>query len=179
MLIRRALKGEVPIIQAAKALQDELLNPAPPTLSLDEGVLAGELKMVAAFKKVALMVLGTAMQTYGQKLTDEQEVLSYAADIMIDTYAAESAVLRAIAASSDGASNAELHRDAATVFVHEAAARIEAGARNGLAAIVEGDMLRTLLAALRRVLKWTPANTVALRRRLSDATLAKGGYLFG
>ncbi len=179
MLIRRALKGEVPIIQAAKALQDELLNPTPPALSMDEGVLAAELKMVAAFKKVALMMLGTAMQTYGQKLSDEQEVLSYAADIMIDTYAAESAVLRAIAASSDGAANAELHRDAAAAFVHEAAARIEGAARNGLAATVEGDMLRTLLAALRRVLKWTPANTVALRRRLSDATLAKGGYIFG
>ncbi len=179
MLVRKALKGELPLIQAAKALQDELLNPAPPSLTMDDGPLAEERKVVAAFKKVTLMILGTAMQKYGQKLTDEQEVLSYAADIMIDTYAAESAVLRAVDATSRGLSNADLQRDAATAFVHEAAARVEAAARTGLAAMIEGDMLRTLLAALRRTLKWTPANTVAIRRRLADATVRKGAYIFG
>ncbi len=178
MLIRRALKGDVPIIQAAMKLQDELLNPAPLALDADEGVLAQELRIVGAFKKVTLMVLGTAMQKYGQKLTDEQEVLMTAADIMMDTYAAESAVLRAIDANRRGLGGADLHRDAAVVFVHEAASRIEAAARTALAAMMEGDTLRTLLAALRRVLKWTPANTIAPRRRLADATVKKGEYVF-
>ena len=75
MLIRRALKGEIGLIPAAKRLQDELLSPSSASLSSDEG-LEADLRTVAAFKKVALMVLGTAMQTYGQKLTDEQEVLA-------------------------------------------------------------------------------------------------------
>jgi alkylation response protein AidB-like acyl-CoA dehydrogenase len=179
MLMRRALKGELPIIAAAKRLQDELLSPSMPTASFgDGGVLEEETKAVRTFKKVALMVLGTAMQTYGTKLTDEQEVLSYIADIITDAYAAESAVLRARDAAASGHRQASLHEDAARVFVNDAAQRIEASAKSALAAMSEGDTLRTLMAALRRLLKVTPANTVALRRRLAEATTAKGSYIF-
>jgi hypothetical protein len=124
-------------------------------------------------------VIGTAMQTFGEKLNDEQEILSYAADIMIDTYAAESAVLRARLALRSSHAHAALHATAARAFVAEAALRIDAAARNALAAMAEGDSLRTLLAALRRVMKVTPVNTVALRRTLADAVTARGGYLFG
>ena len=177
MLIRRALKGEIGLIPAAKRLQDELLSPSGPSLSGDAEGLETDLRTVAAFKKVALMVLGTAMQTYGQKLTDEQEVLSAAADILIDTYAAESAVLRAIEAAKARRRDAALHEAAARTFVNDAAQRIQAAAVNALAAMAEGDMLRTLLAALRRVLKVTPINTVALRRTLADATVLRGGYI--
>jgi hypothetical protein len=105
-------------------------------------------------------------------------VLSYLADILIDTYAAESAVLRAVAAADAKAGAADLHADAARVFTHEAAGRIELAARHCLAAMGEGDVLRTQLAALRRFLKITPANTVAMRRRLAEATVAKSAYLF-
>ncbi len=177
MLIRRALKGDIGVIPAAKRLQDELLSPSGPSLSVDTDGLETDLRTVAAFKKVALMVLGTAMQTYGQKLTDEQEVLSAAADILIDTYAAESAVLRASEAVKARRKDAALHDAAARTFVNDAAQRIQAAAANALAAMAEGDMLRTLLAALRRVLKVTPINTVALRRTLADATVARGGYI--
>jgi alkylation response protein AidB-like acyl-CoA dehydrogenase len=177
MLIRRAVKGEIGLIPAAKRLQDELLSPSGPSLSGDAEGLEADLRTVAAFKKVALMVLGTAMQTYGQKLTDEQEVLSAAADILIDTYAAESAVLRAIEAANARRRDAALHEAAARTFVNDAAQRIQAAATNALAAMTEGDMLRTLLAALRRVLKATPINTVALRRTLADATVLRGGYI--
>src|SRR5947207_7265110 len=82
MLVRRALKGEIGLIPAARRLQDELLAPSAASLSTEEG-LDADLKTVAAMKKVALMVLGTAMQTYGLKLADEQEILSAAADILI------------------------------------------------------------------------------------------------
>ena len=177
MLIRRALKGDIDLIPAAKRLQDELLSPSAPSLSGDTEGLETDLRTVAAFKKVALMVLGTAMQTYGQKLTDEQEVLSAAADILIDTYAAESAVLRASEAVKARRRDAALHEAAARTFVNDAAQRIQAAAANALAAMAEGDMLRTLLAALRRVLKATPINTVALRRTLADATVLRGGYI--
>ena len=180
MLIRRALKGELGLIAAAKRLQDEVLTPSVPSSSFgseDAGMMDEELRAVAAFKKVALMVIGTAMQTYGQKLTDEQEILSYAADILIDTYASESAALRARQAMTSHHQHAALHEAAARTFVNDAAQRVEQAARSALAAMAEGDTLRTLLAALRRVLKVTPANTVALRRRLADAAVARGGYI--
>jgi alkylation response protein AidB-like acyl-CoA dehydrogenase len=177
MLIRRALKGELPLIAAARQLQDELLSPSPAG-ALDEDVpLGAEVRAIAAFKKTALMVLGTAMQTYGEKLTDQQEVLGLAADILIDTYAAESAVLRAQQAATAGHPRATLHAAAAQVFVNDAAQRVDAAARNALAAMSDGDTLRTLLAALRRLMKVSPLNTVALRRQLADAVTERGGYI--
>ena len=178
MLIRRALKGEIGLIPAAKRLQDELLSPTGASLSIDDG-LDADLRTVGSFKKVALMVLGTAMQTYGPKLSDEQEVLCAAADILIETYAAESAVLRARDAVTSGRGDAALHEAAARTFVNDATQRVQASAANALAAMAEGDTLRTLLAALRRVLKATPVNTVALRRTLADATVARGSYSVG
>ena len=180
MLIRRALKGELPLIPAAKRLQDEVLSPSAATGGFgDQGVLDEEMRVVSAFKKVALMVLGTAMQTYGEKLTDEQEVVSFAADILIDIYASESAVLRARDISSSRQPAADLHVQAARVFVNDAAQRVEAAAKNALAAMAEGDTLRTLLAALRRILKANPSNTVVMRRALADAVVARGGYIVG
>jgi alkylation response protein AidB-like acyl-CoA dehydrogenase len=177
LLIRRAVKGDLELIPAAKALQDELLGPPPMPASGDgEGVLAEERRAVAAFKKTAIMVFGLGMQTYGPKLTDEQEVLMHLADITIDVYSAESATLRAQAASERQVARAALHVDAARVFVNDAAMRIEASARQALAAMVDGDTLRTMLAALRRLLKVTPINTVASRRRLADATVERGRY---
>ena len=94
MLAKWAVKNELPVIAAAKTLRDELLGPpAPPEVT--EGALAAERRAVDAMKKPALMVFGTALQTFGPKLTDEQEVLMHTADIMMDVFAAESAVLRA------------------------------------------------------------------------------------
>jgi len=168
MLVRRALKGSLPIIAAARRLQEELLAPA--AAASGEGPLLDEARAVAAMKKVALMVLGTAMQTCGEKLADEQEVLCYAADILIDTYAAESSVLRALQTGDP------LAADAARVVVNGAIGRAEASARQALAAFADGDTLRTLVAALRRLVKVAPVNTVALRRRLSDAALEKAAY---
>jgi alkylation response protein AidB-like acyl-CoA dehydrogenase len=179
MLIRRALKGELPLIAAAKQLQDELLSTsAPPARPGEEHPLDDEMRLVSAFKKVALIVVGTAMQTYGQSLSDQQEVVGYAADILIETYAAESAVARARAAAATDRERVGLHEAAARCFVNDAAQRVEHAARSALAAMAEGDALRTLLAVLRRVLKSTPVNTVELRRRLADATVHKGRYIF-
>jgi len=175
MLARRAVKGEPPIIAAAKALQDELLGP-PTALPAAEGTLAEERRSVQAFKKAALMVFGVALQTYGQKLADQQEVLMHVADMLIVVYAADSSVLRARADAT--AANAPLQVDAARVFVNDAAMRLEASARQALAGMVEGDALRTMLAALKRLFKMTPVNTVALRRRIADETVSRGRYPF-
>jgi hypothetical protein len=177
MLIRRALKGELPLIAAARRLQDEILSPGASALAGGDGPLEEELRVVAAFRKVALLVLGTAMQTHGQKLTDEQELLGYAADILIETFAAESAAVRARQAMAAGHPRAAQHAAAAQAFVNDSAQRVEMAARSALAAMADGDTLRTLLAALRRVLKAPARNTVALRRTLADAVLAHGGYI--
>jgi hypothetical protein len=117
------------------------------------------------------------MQTYGDKLADQQEVLSYTADIVAETYASDSVVLRAQAVGHHGNGDAAIHEAAARVFVNDSAQRLEAAARSALAGMAEGDTLRTLLAALRRVLKLTPVNTIALRRTLADAAIQKGGYI--
>ena len=172
MLIRRALKGGLPLIAAAKKLQDDLMTPGPGEMAGD-GRLEAESRAVAAMKKAALMVLGTAMQTYGEKLTDQQEVLMGAADILIDVYSAESAVLRAA-----GTAPGSLQEAAAQVFVSDAAARVEMTTRATLAAMAEGDMLRMLLAGLRRIMKVTPVNTVALRRRIADDVVERKAYPF-
>jgi alkylation response protein AidB-like acyl-CoA dehydrogenase len=178
MLARRAVKGGLPLIAAARKLQDEVLSPSMPEPPGD-GPLDSEQRTVAAMKKVALMILGTAMQTYAEQLADQQEVLSITADIILDVYAAESVVLRAIAAGEGrGAAPGDLHACAATVYVNDAAARVEIAARSALAAMTEGDTLRTLLAALRRLLKVAPVNTVTLRRRVADAVTAGKGYPF-
>jgi hypothetical protein len=137
-----------------------------------------ERRAVAAMKKVALMVLGTAMQTYGEKLADEQEVLLAAADIIIDVYASDSSLQRASQASNLHGAASNLHEAAARVYINDAAVRVEAAAKTALAAMAEGDTLRTLLAALRRLLKVTPINTVALRRELADAAVERKSYLF-
>jgi alkylation response protein AidB-like acyl-CoA dehydrogenase len=174
MLMKKAVKGELALIPAAMTLQDEIMSPSLSMPDDAEGVLVAEARAVAAFKKVVLLIAGSAMQKFGEKLQDEQEVLTYIADIVIDTYAADSAVLRAQAAA--GGNTAALQADAASVYVSEAAGRIELAARSCLAAMSDGDVLRTQLAALRRLLKVTPVNAVMMRRRLADATVSKGGY---
>jgi alkylation response protein AidB-like acyl-CoA dehydrogenase len=176
LLARRSAKGDVAVIAAAKALQDELMRPPslPPT---SDAPLAEEGRAVQAYKKATLAVFGTAMQTYGQKLADHQEVLLHLADMLMTTFSAESALLRATAARATP--RAALHVDAARVFVNDAAMQIETSARQALAAMSEGDTLRTLLAALRRLIKVAPINTAALRRKLADETVARGSYIFG
>jgi alkylation response protein AidB-like acyl-CoA dehydrogenase len=172
ILARRAVKGDIGLIAAAKALQEELMGPPSLQASSGEGPLGEERRAVDSFKKAVVMGLGLAMQTYREKLGDQQEVLMHLADMLIDTYAADSAVLRAAASGSP------LQIDAARVFVSDAGMRIEASARQALAIMAEGDALRTMMAALRRLFKAPPVNTAALRRKIADEAVARGAYIF-
>ena len=177
MLARRAVKGTLPLIAAAKALQEELL--APPSMSsASTEDLGAERALVAGMKKAALAILGTAMQTYGEKMGDEQEVLSFASDAITDAFIAESALLRALQARTDDGGRVALHDAAAKVVIHTAASRVEASCKEALAAMAKGDMLRTLMAALKRWLKSVPADLVAARRALAQETIAKKKYVF-
>lgn len=178
-LMKRAMKGKIGLLQAAKALQDEILNPQ---LSFDEdtSLLAAETKLAQNAKKVALMVLGTAAQKYMMGLADQQEVLINCADIIMDAYQMESAILRAKKiATKDGEEAAGRFVDMAGVYCNDAIMRIDSKARNTIAAIAEGDEGRTLLVALKRYTKNnSPINTIAARQRIADTLINANGYVF-
>jgi alkylation response protein AidB-like acyl-CoA dehydrogenase len=177
MLARRAVKGDLGIIAAAKALQDELLG--PPSMAVPDGSLLGEEQTaVKSFKKACLLVLGLAMQTYREKIADQQEVLMHLADMIIDTYSADSAVLRALSVSAKKLPKADLQVVATRVFVNDAALRVEASARQALGAMTEGDLLRMSVSALKRLFKQMPINTAAMRRQLADEAVTRGAYIF-
>ncbi|HEV7644852.1 MAG TPA: acyl-CoA dehydrogenase family protein [Pyrinomonadaceae bacterium] len=177
MLMKRAMKGQLGLIPAAKALMDEVMNPAMPSFDEDETVLAAELKLAVNAKKVALMVLGTAAQKYMMELQNQQEILLSAADIIIDAYQMETAILRAQKLAEKG--DAARQIDMAQVFCNDAIQRIEMKAKNTIAAMSEGDELRTMLAALKRFTKNNfPVNTVAARQRIADTLIAANKYVF-
>jgi len=129
-------------------------------------------------RRVVLLVAGAAHEQFGDRLEHEQEVLLWLADLVIETYSAESAVLRAQSAVTHARPAAGLHEDAAIVTTQRAALRVEAAAREALAATLTGDALRLQLAALRRLLKVAPVNTVECRRRIADRVVAERGYPF-
>jgi alkylation response protein AidB-like acyl-CoA dehydrogenase len=179
MLIKRALKGGVPVIAAAKRLQDELLSAPPSAGRTGTGpadLIAGP---VLGMKKTALMILGLALQTYGEALEEQQEVLMLASDVMMDAFMAESALLRAEQSASGGASTSTAQADAASVLTHDAGLRVEAAARTAIQAMTTGDTQQTMLAVLRRLLKVPPIDTIAARRRLADEVVERKAYLFG
>src|SRR6266849_2092785 len=178
-LMKAALSGRLALLPAAQALMDEILSPSMGGFDLDEGLLAAEQKLAKNAKKVALMTLGTAAQKYTMGLSDQQEILMGVADIIIDTYAMESAILRTLKmAASQGEKAAALYTDMTRTFCNDAVERIEAHAKNTLAAMAEGDELRTLLAALRRFTRMTPMNTVAARQRIANAMIEANRYVY-
>lgn len=178
-LMKAALSGRLALLPAAQTLMDEILSPSMASFDLDDGLLAAEQKLAKNAKKVALMTLGTAAQKYMMGLSDQQEILMGVADIIIDTYAMESAILRTLKmAASQGETAAALYTDMTRTFCNDAVERIEAHAKNTLAAMAEGDELRTLLAALRRFTKMTPMNTVAARQRIANAMIEANKYVY-
>jgi len=178
-LMKSALSGRLALLPAAQALMDEVLTPQMAAIDDDESVLATELKLTQNAKKVALMTLGTAAQKYMMKLGDQQEILMGIADIIMDTYAMESAILRARKlAAAQGEETAARYLDMTRVFCNDAVERIGARAKNTLAGMSEGDELRTLLAALRRFTKLQPMNTIAARQRIADEMITANRYVY-
>lgn len=177
LLAKRAAKGDIGLIAAARRLADEVTGPLP-GVDGDDAPLASARRTVAGLKKAALLVLGTAMQRFGEKLADEQEVLMLAADIVIDAFGAESALLRAERARAEEARHGDVHEAMAVTAVADAALRVEMAAREAVAALTDGDTRRVTLSALRRLVKATPVDTVALRRTIAAHVLASGGAGF-
>jgi alkylation response protein AidB-like acyl-CoA dehydrogenase len=176
-LMKRAMKGQLGLLQAGKALQDEILNPQMPSFDEEEGVLQTEMKLAGNAKKIALMILGTAAQKYMAALSEQQEILLNCADIIIEAYSMETAILRAqkLAARGDAARQIDM----AAVYCNDAIQKVEAKAKNTLAAMSEGDEMRTLLTALRRFTKNnSPVNTIAARQRIADKLIESNTYVF-
>jgi alkylation response protein AidB-like acyl-CoA dehydrogenase len=177
-LIRRAMKGELPVFQKAMALMEELTS-GPSAAEADDGFLAAETRMLQGAKKVCLAGLGLAVQKFGTELESQQEVLGHFADLAMASYALESGLLRTRKlAERRGEDKVRLQEAAVRCFAQDVMDRVEVSGRRLLAAVEEGDTLRTYLAALKRFTKREVANTVALRRQVADAAIEAGGYPF-
>jgi len=175
-LLKRAMSGQLPLMPAIKKLMDEVLS--GPSIGEDmEGPLAEERKLVAQAKKLGLFAAGSATQKYMQAIEDQQEIMGAIADMVIETYAMESAVLRAHKiAEQKGESAAALPIAMTRVYLSQAMEKVEAAARKIIAAVADGDMLRTQLAILRRLAKYEPFNTVELRRQIAQKVIETGRY---
>jgi alkylation response protein AidB-like acyl-CoA dehydrogenase len=175
-LLKRAMSGQLPLMPAIKKLMDEVLS-GPSTGEEFEGLLADEQKIVGQAKKLGLFASGAATQKYMQAIQDQQEIMGAIADMTIETYAMESAVLRARKiAEAKGESAAALPISMTRVYLSQAMEKVESAARKVIAAVADGDMLRTQLAILRRLAKYEPFNTIELRQQIAQRMIERGKY---
>jgi butyryl-CoA dehydrogenase len=181
-LMKRAVSGQLPLLAAIKKLMDEAMQPP----SFDAGadtteLLAREAEVLTSTKKVALFAAGVASQRFMTALQDQQEVMADLADIIMQAYALESALLRARKLARPGISAGELavaHMAAnmTGLLADESMALAEQAARRVLAACAEGDLLRTQLAILRRLARFTPADAVGLSRAVAQECFRRERY---
>jgi alkylation response protein AidB-like acyl-CoA dehydrogenase len=178
-LLKRAMSGQLALMPAIKKLMDEVLS--GPSLGEDaEGPLAEERKLLTSAKKLSLFAAGAATQKYMQAIQDQQEIMGAIADMVIEIYAMESAVVRAVKiAEKQGESAAALPIAMTRVYVSQALEKIESAAKKIVAAVAEGDMLRTQLAILRRLAKHEPFDVIALRQQIAEKVIERGKYALG
>ncbi len=169
-LLKRAMSGQLPLLPAIKKLMDEVMS-GPSLGDEAEGPLVAERALLANAKKICLFVAGAASQKYMDKMADHQEVMAAIADMVIECYAMDSALARALKGGAP-AQAAAMTR----IYLSGAMPRIEAAARKVLADVAEGDMLRTQMAILRRLAKHEPANVIALQEQVAAKTLEAGKY---
>jgi butyryl-CoA dehydrogenase len=175
-LLKRAMSGQLPLMPAIKKLMDEVLS-GPSAVEEMEGPLAEERKLVAQAKKLGLFIAGSATQKYMMAIQDQQEVMGAIADMTIEIFAMESAVLRAQKmVEQKGEAAAALPIAMTRVYMTQALEKIEAAAKKVIADVAEGDMLRTQLAIVRRLSKHEPFNTIALRQQIAQKTIDAGKY---
>ena len=176
-LMKRAMSGQLALLPAIKKLMDEIMS-GPGQSEHAEGPLAAEQKIVANAKKIALFTAGAASQKYMQALTDRQEVMGAIADIVIETYAIESALLRTQKIiATQGESAAALPIAMTQTYIAVAIDRIESAAKKIIADVAEGDVLRTQTAILRRLVKHDPVNVIGLQEQVTKRLLDAGKYV--
>ncbi|RKD24426.1 acyl-CoA dehydrogenase [Ammoniphilus oxalaticus] len=175
-LLRKAMKGEVPLFAAVKQLQEELIAYLPPTLNGDPLQIAQA--MIYSAKKMFLLAGGVAVEVYQQRLEDEQEILESLADMMIEIFAMESAYLRACKATEvDGANKASQKIKMTTVCVYESFAKVEQKIKGVLAAVSEGDSLRMQLSIVNKLVRFPLVNLISLKREIAQRIIEAERYI--
>jgi alkylation response protein AidB-like acyl-CoA dehydrogenase len=178
MLTKRAMKNQLPILAAAQKVAGELIT-LRPKVDIDDGKLTLQKELVEMSKKIALIVVGAAVQKYMVKLAEEQEILGLISDMVIEVFAMESALLRTLKSMEKfGDERSQVQKAMAKVYINDAFERVVGFAKQALSTIAEGDTLRTQLAALRKLTRFTPVNTVLLRREIAEAVVKMGRYPF-
>ena len=178
MILKRAMKGTIDLMGPALAVSKELMS-IPDFGNDDDSAFAKEKKYVANFKKAILLVAGAAVQKLMMNLDKEQEVLMNIADMMIDTYNAESALLRVIKLTDTFGEAATVSQtDIMRTYIYDAADRINKNAKDALNAFADGDELRMMHIGIKRFTKVEPFNTKAARRRIADKMIEESGYCF-
>jgi alkylation response protein AidB-like acyl-CoA dehydrogenase len=176
MYLKKAMKGKLPLLQKAQQLQEELMMLAPEEVG--DGVLEQEKYLVRNAKKIALMTAGLAAQKFGPKLEEEQEILVNIADIVANIYAMESALLRTEKAIKNSGEEKNKQKILYTqIFCQEAFNEIEAHAKETLIAVEEGDALRMMLSALRKLTRYMPINIIAKKREAAAALIEAERYI--
>lgn len=176
MTLKRAMKGRLDLMGPAMKVSQELMS-IPDFGNDDDAPFAKERKLITNFKKAILMTAGAAVQKLMMKIESEQEVLMSIADMAIDTFNAESALLRTMKiADQQGENAAQLYIDMTRVYLADAADRINKNGKDAINAFADGDEQRMMLLGLKRFTKAEPYNTKDARRRIADRLIADGGY---
>jgi len=167
-LLRKALKNENPLFAMAQQIMGELLTILPVMPTLEDEPLGYQKKLLDMAKKIFILGCGAAAQKYQMEIENEQEILGYLSNIMIEIYAMESGLLRAMkSVDASGEEKSRLKIDMVKIYVNDAMRRIEEYGIQILVAIEAGDTLMTQLAALRKLARLSPLNTIALRRQIA------------
>ena len=178
MLTKRAMTNRLPVLDAAEKVAKEFLT-LQPKVEKDDEKLSLQKEMVGMSKKIALLVTGAAVQKYMMQLAEEQEILGLISDMVTEVFAMESGLLRALKTMEKFKDEkCQIQKAMVKVYVNEAFDRVEIFAKQALAAIAEGETLRTQLSALEKITRFTPVNTVMLRRKIADAVIKAGRYPF-
>lgn len=179
MILKRAMKGQLDVMGPAMAVGKEIMS-IPDLGSEDEvGLFTAEKKVIKNMKKAVLMVAGAAVQKFMMKLSEEQEIIMNVADMIIETYAAESIILRVekrIALLGENANS--LHRDMVQVYLNAAVEKLNNSGRSAITSFAESDELRVMLMGLKRFTKIEPSNLKDARRRIADELITKNDYCF-
>src|SRR5437763_6292356 len=178
-LLKRAMNGQLALLPAIKKLTDEIMS-GPGSSEPLEGALAAERTLVSNAKKAGLMLAGAASQKYMMALADQQEIMAAIADMVIEGYAMDSVVLRTLKLiDREGESRTQHAIAMCQVSLANSINKIEAAAKKVVAAVAEGDMLRTQLVILRRLFKYEPYNTIALTQQIANRLIEAGRYVIG
>lgn len=176
MYLKRAMKNRINLMGPAMAVQKELMG--IPDFNEDDAPFAAEYKAIANFKKAILMCAGAAVQKLMMKIEGEQEVLMYLADMLNETFMAESMLLRTIKMKEQGNESADLAYLATQTFISDAADRINHAGKNAINAFADGDEQRMMLLGVKRFTKVASFNSKEARRTIAKVLVDKQHYCF-